>query len=78
MHHGAPGEIQDPQGAQPAALAPDPVARGSYTRVIQMRLNSRNDLKRTRSTKAPVIRAGVITANIIWKAAKSPWGMVLP
>ncbi len=39
-----------------------------------MRLNSRKDLKRTRSTKAPVIRAGVITANIIWKAANSAVG----
>ena len=42
-----------------------------------MRLKIKKDLKRTRSTKAPVINAGVITANIIWKAAKSPWGMVL-
>ena len=28
VHHGAAGEIQDAQGAQPAALAPDPVGQG--------------------------------------------------
>ena len=28
VHHGAAGEIQDPQGVQPAALAPDPVGQG--------------------------------------------------
>ncbi|HQL89006.1 MAG TPA: hypothetical protein PLQ15_00235 [Syntrophales bacterium] len=45
--------------------------------MAQSRLKSRKLLNRTRSTKAPVIRAGVMTANIIWKAAKRPWGIVL-
>ena len=29
-----------------------------------------------RSAKAPVMRAGVMTANIIWKSMKAWWGMV--
>jgi hypothetical protein len=35
-----------------------------------------NALKRLRSAKRPVISAGVITANIIWKAMKAEWGIV--
>jgi hypothetical protein len=33
--------------------------------------------KRFRSAKAPVIRAGVIAANISWKAAKRTNGIVV-
>ena len=29
-----------------------------------------------RSANAPVIRAGVMTANIIWKTIKARWGTV--
>jgi hypothetical protein len=44
--------------------------------VAQSKLNRTKALKRLRSAKAPVIRAGVITANIIWKAMKARPGMV--
>ena len=43
-------------------------AIGSYTKVAHSRVNSTNALKRLRSAKAPVMSAGVMTANIIWKA----------
>ncbi len=39
-------------------------------------MNSTNAPKRLRSAKAPVIRAGVIAANISWKAANSTNGTV--
>jgi hypothetical protein len=29
-----------------------------------------------RSANAPVMRAGVITANIIWNSMKAVWGIV--
>jgi len=29
-----------------------------------------------RSAKAPIMSAGVITANIAWKIMKAEWGMV--
>ena len=35
-----------------------------------------NALKRLRSAKAPVISAGVITANIIWKTMNAECGIV--
>ena len=38
--------------------------------------NSRNALNFIRSAKAPMMRAGVMTANIIWYAMKSWAGMV--
>ncbi len=34
-------------------------------------------MKRLRSAKAPVIRAGVMMANIIWKAMKARCGTVV-
>ena len=37
---------------------------------------SRKALNFIRSAKAPMMRAGVMTANIIWKIMKSWWGMV--
>ena len=40
-------------------------------------MNRTKALNRLRSAKAPVIRAGVIAANIIWKPAKSTNGTVV-
>ena len=37
-----------------------------------------NAAKRLRSAKAPLMSAGVMAANIIWKVAKSTNGMLLP
>ena len=37
-----------------------------------------NAAKRLRSAKAPLMSAGVMAANIIWKVAKRTKGMVLP
>ena len=41
-------------------------ATQAYTKVAHSTVNTRKALKRTRSTNAPVIRAGVMMANIIW------------
>src|SRR5919106_2908418 len=52
-------------------------ASGEYTRIDHRIVNSTNAPKRLRSAKAPVMRAGVIAANIIWKAANSTNGTVV-
>ncbi len=44
--------------------------------VDQRMMNSRRDLKRTRSAHAPIINAGVIAANLSWKAKISSVGIV--
>ena len=49
---------------------------GSYTSVAQSRLNSANVANFILSANAPVMSAGVMTANIIWKSANSKCGMV--
>ena len=45
-------------------------------KVAHSRLNSTKALKRLRSANAPVISAGVITANIIWNTMKAWCGTV--
>ncbi len=40
---------------------------GSYTRVAHTRVNTTNVENLILSAYAPVMRAGVMTANIIWK-----------
>ena len=42
-------------------------ASGSYTMVAHSTVNSRKAENFLRSAKAPVISAGVMMANIIWK-----------
>ena len=44
---------------------------GSYTMVAQRREKTRKALNFMRSANAPMISAGVMTANIIWKIMKS-------
>ena len=39
-------------------------------------MNSRYDENRTRSANEPVIKAGVMMANLSWKNAKSTSGIV--
>jgi hypothetical protein len=51
-------------------------ASGSYTRVAHASTKMMKVENFLRSAKAPVMRAGVITANIIWKSMKAWWGMV--
>ena len=41
-------------------------------------MNSAHAVNFTRSASAPLIRAGVMMANISWKAAKTYTGMVVP
>ena len=53
-------------------------ARGTYTARIQIAMNIRYRENRMRSANAPVIRAGVITANISWNAMKTRAGIVNP
>ena len=77
MDDGAAGEVERAELVQPAADCPRPSAPAGRRRsVAQSRLKITNALKRLRSAKAPVIRAGVITANIIWKAMKAWCGIV--
>src|SRR3989339_1326496 len=49
---------------------------GSYTTVIQIILKTAKVENFIRSANAPVISAGVMTANIIWNTMKSEWGIV--
>src|SRR6266571_2597891 len=49
-------------------------ARETYTARIQIAMNIRYRENRMRSANAPVIRAGVITANISWNAMKTRAG----
>src|SRR5256886_6129389 len=51
-------------------------ATGSYTNVAQRSVKTTNALKRLRSANAPVMSAGVITANIIWKTMYASCGTV--
>jgi hypothetical protein len=51
-------------------------ASGSYTNVAQSSVNTMNAENFLRSAKAPVISAGVMIANIIWKIMNTEWGMV--
>src|SRR5918995_1043345 len=52
-------------------------AIGAYTNVDHATANRTNALKRLRSAKAPVMSAGVMIANIIWKAMNARWGIVV-
>ena len=51
-------------------------ASGSYTKVAHRRMKTMNVENFLRSANAPVIRAGVMTANIIWNSMKAWWGIV--
>ena len=51
---------------------------GAYTNVTQSTRKTRYVLNLNRSANAPVIKAGVITANIIWKMANSSCGICCP
>ena len=43
-------------------------------KVLHKTTNTMKVLNFARSAKAPVIRAGVMMANIIWKTMKARWG----
>ncbi len=45
-------------------------------KVAHSRMKRRKALKRMRSAKAPVIRAGVMMANMSWKTMKAWCGIV--
>ena len=49
---------------------------GEYTTMDHSPRNSSHPENFIRSAKAPVIRAGVITANIIWNTMNTEAGMV--
>ena len=51
-------------------------AIGAYTTSDHTPMNTRNVLNFARSANAPVISAGVIIANVIWKTMKSRCGIV--
>src|SRR5438876_12089982 len=51
-------------------------ASGSQTNVAQSTVKSRNAENFFRSANAPVMSAGVMTANIIWKSM-STWGGIV-
>lgn len=50
-------------------------ATGKYTKVTQSVMNSAQELNFTRSASAPLIRAGVRTANISWNVTNAKTGM---
>src|SRR6185295_17183228 len=52
-------------------------ASGEYTKIDHRTVNRTKALKRLRSAKAPVMRAGVMAANINWNAANSTNGTVV-
>ena len=49
---------------------------GAYTKIIQSDEKNNTKEKETLSTYAPTIRAGVIIANVIWKAKNKTSGIV--
>src|SRR5919197_5195932 len=51
-------------------------ATGSYTSVAHRSVNTTNALNRLRSANAPVMSAGVMTANIIWNTMHARCGAV--
>ena len=51
-------------------------ATGAYTTMLHRPTKRMYALIRTRSTIAPEIKAGVITANIAWKSMNAACGMV--
>ena len=51
-------------------------ASGAYTNRLNRIMNSTYDRKLIRSAIDPVTRAGVMTANLSWKKAKTTSGMV--
>jgi hypothetical protein len=63
---GAAGEVEGAPLEQPAGGAEHPCATGAYTTMSHTPRNTIHAENLTRSAIAPVIRAGVMTANIIW------------
>jgi hypothetical protein len=64
------------KSSAPFALSQPPsphtqCASGSYTMVAQRTVKSRNAENFFRSANAPVMSAGVMIANIIWKSMKA-------
>ena len=51
-------------------------AKGLYTKVDQSNMKTKKVLNFMRSAKAPVMRAGVIMANMAWKTINAWWGTV--
>ncbi|CAM5380808.1 hypothetical protein SFUMM280S_05556 [Streptomyces fumanus] len=51
-------------------------ATGKYTIVAHRAMNRAHAVNLTRSARAPLIRAGVMTANMSWKTRKTKTGMV--
>jgi hypothetical protein len=51
-------------------------ATGAYTTRLHSTTKSTKAFVRTRSTRAPEMRAGVITANMPWKSMNAECGMV--
>src|SRR4030065_93172 len=66
-----PGSSTPSQPGPKAECAP-----GSYTRNDHSSMKTRNVLNLARSAKAPVMRAGVMMANIAWKIMNASWGTV--
>ena len=77
VHDRAAGEVERAALEQPALGREDPVRdRRVHEDRPQTRGTTPRRAKRMRSAIAPVISAGVITANIIWYAMNSSGGIV--
>ena len=71
-----PAKSSAPRRASQPAGANTQCATGAYTSTTQSPTNQAHAPNRTRSAIAPVISAGVITANIIWYAMYNDGGIV--
>jgi hypothetical protein len=67
----AAGKVKGTLVAQPAAQPPDPVGQRIVDERAQSTRNSRKAENFMRSAKAPMIRAGVMMANMAWKIMKA-------
>ena len=73
-----PAKSSAPSLNSQPSLAQTQCAIGEYTSSDQRTVKITKLRNRLRSAKAPLMRAGVIAANIIWKPANSTNGMVVP
>ena len=77
MDDGAAGEVERAHLAQPAVGRPDPVGERRVDEGGPEEVKRTKAPNRLRSAKAPVISAGVMTANISWNAGNRTNGIVL-
>src|SRR5659263_620206 len=71
-----PAKSRAPSSRSQPPVPQTQCAIGSYTMVVQMRVKTMNVLNFILSAKAPVIRTGVMIANIAWYIMNTDAGIV--